>query len=206
VPCQLDDTVWVRDFLAVDLKPELRDRTRLFLYGYNSSWMVDAPTVDVHSLAQNLLDTVEARRQQEECTKDRRIIFVAHSYGGLLVKEALAIDASPRGSNGIASHTDAVLFFGTPHQGSNMAGFGRVVSKVLSIWGSDANILESLKPGHESLWNLHEHFTAVLEQRLAPASKGPIHVINFYEELKTTIVDTGSSIKLSRIVCTEVHL
>jgi len=79
------------------------------------------------------------------------------------------------------------------------------VSKVLSICGSDAKILESLKPGHESLWNLHEHFTAVLEQRLPPASKGPIRVINFYEELKTTIIDTGASIKLSRIVCAGFH-
>ncbi|KAI9772343.1 MAG: hypothetical protein M1840_001092, partial [Geoglossum simile] len=200
IPCRPDDIIWVRDFLAVDLKPELCDRTRLFLYGYNSSWMFDAPTVNVHSLAQNLLDTIGARRRQEECTKGRRIIFVAHSHGGLLVKEALVIDASPRGSNSIAPHTDAILFFGTPHQGSNLASFGRAVSKVLSFWGSDANILESLKPGHESLWILHEQFTAVLEQRLAPTSGGPIRVINFYEELKTHIVDAVGSIGPSSIV------
>ncbi|KAI9776736.1 MAG: hypothetical protein M1839_009380 [Geoglossum umbratile] len=200
IPCQPNDIIWVRDFLAADLKPELCERTRLFLYGYNSSWMFDAPAVNVHSLAQNLLDTIETGRRQEKCTKSRRIIFVAHSHGGLLAKEALVIDASPRGSNSIASHTDAILFFGTPHQGSNLASFGQVVSKVLSIWGSNANILESLKPGHESLWDLHERFTAVLEQRLAPASKGPIRVINFYEELKTTIIAAGASIKLSRIV------
>ncbi|KAH0537484.1 hypothetical protein FGG08_005702, partial [Glutinoglossum americanum] len=200
IPYQPEDIIWVRDFLAADLKPELRDWARLYLYGYNSSWMLDAPTVDVHSLAQNLLDTIEAKRRQEECTKSRRVIFVAHSHGGLLVKEALVIDASPRGSGSIASRTDAILFFGTPHRGSNLANFGRIVSAILSIWGSDASVLGSLTPGHESLWNLHEHFTAVLEQRLVTASKGPIRVINFYEELKTSIIGAGAGIGISRIV------
>jgi hypothetical protein len=63
--------------LQEDLKLEIRDSVRIYLYGYDSGWMIDAPVVDVHSLAPQRI---------------AGFIFVAHSHGGLLVKEALVID------------------------------------------------------------------------------------------------------------------
>ena len=95
--------------------------------------MIDAPVVDLHSLAQNLLDTIKARRLDENSTKDRRIIFVAHSHGGLLVKEALVIDTLEGSVAGIASCTDGILFFRTPYRGLALTKFGCVVLMVLNI-------------------------------------------------------------------------
>jgi hypothetical protein len=51
----------------------------------------------------------------------------------LLVKEALVIDTLKRNIAGIASRTGGILFFGSPHRGSVLAKFGRVVSTVLSV-------------------------------------------------------------------------
>jgi hypothetical protein len=155
---------------------------------------------DVHSLAQNLLDTIKASRLSKDGTKDRRIIFVTHSHGGLLVKEALVIDTLGGSVDGIASRTDGILFFGTPHKGSALARFGRVVSTVLSIWGSDADILGFVLPRSKAIWQLHANFAAVLQQRLKDTDQGPIHIWNFYEERKTTVFDFGFGFKLARLV------
>src|SRR5204862_3419713 len=125
---------------------------------------------------------------------------VAHSHGGLLVKEALVIDSLRRNADGITSRTDGILFFGTPHGGSTLARLGRVVSAVLSAWGSDADILGFIIPGSKAIWQLHESFITVLQQRMKDTDHGPVHIWNFYEERKTTVFDFGFGFKLARLV------
>ena len=190
---------WVSDLLLEDLKrelkPDMRDTVQVYFYGYDSNWMIDAPVVDIYSLAQNLLNTISAEHKDKP---DRRIIFVAHSFGGLLVKEALTGD-SKTDMTPIASRTDGILFFGTPHHGSGLAWLGRFVSKVLSLWGSDPDILEMFERG-EAYWPLHARFIKVLEKRLNNTSYGPLHIWNFYEERKTTVFDFGLVFKLARLV------
>ena len=102
----------VGGYLQEDLKSEIHDSVRIYLYGYDSGWMTDALIVDVPSLAQNLLDTIKARCSNKDRTKDGRILFVTYSYGCLLVKEALVIDALEESEASIASRTDGILFFG----------------------------------------------------------------------------------------------
>lgn len=46
----------------------------------------------------------------------RKIVFVTHSYGGLLVKQALLMNAT------LLRQTRGVVFFGVPHFGSPVAG------------------------------------------------------------------------------------
>ncbi|KAL4949046.1 hypothetical protein BDW69DRAFT_175260 [Aspergillus filifer] len=56
--------------------------------------------------------------------KDRPIIFICHSLGGLVVKSALRHANERRTLYGnIANSTKAILFFGTPHQGSDIAAY-----------------------------------------------------------------------------------
>lgn len=57
----------------------------------------------------------------------RPVVFVGHSMGGLLVKEMLAKAlAEEPGSrhHGLAATTRGVVFYGTPHFGSNLAAMG----------------------------------------------------------------------------------
>jgi hypothetical protein len=80
-----------------------------------------------------------------------------------------------------------------------LAKFGRVVSTVLSVWGSDADILGFILLGSKAIWQLHTNFAAVL-QRLKDTDQGPVHIWNFYEERKTTVFDFGFGFKLARLV------
>jgi hypothetical protein len=47
-----------------------------------------------------------------------------------------------------------------------LAKFGHVVLTVLSIWGSNTDILRFILPGSKAIWQLYTSFAAVLQQQL----------------------------------------
>ena len=55
----LEEVNWVSDYLQEDLKPKIRDSVRIYLYGYDSGWMIDALVVDVHNLRRHNLIYVQ---------------------------------------------------------------------------------------------------------------------------------------------------
>ncbi|KAI9737303.1 MAG: hypothetical protein M1818_005836 [Claussenomyces sp. TS43310] len=177
---------WIRDLLLVDLNTSFDGDIRLYLFGYDSNFLFDAPVVDVDSLARNLLESIYSERQSEDGTKGRRIVFAAHSHGGIVVKEALATDNSAADPAGVASHTDGIIFFGTPHRGSSLTWLGQVAALVFSPWESDAQILGSIAPLSMEIRRRHERFMNTLKQRLQDKDQTPIEVRNFWEEQKTT--------------------
>lgn len=83
--------------------------------------------------ARDLIDTLFGKRLVE-----RPIIFVAHSLGGILVKQMLrsSRDAgNPRGGDfpKLALSTRLVIFLATPHTGSSMARLAESVPAVASM-------------------------------------------------------------------------
>jgi ankyrin repeat protein len=159
--------------------------------------MTNAPVVNLHSLAQGLLDTIEVATQEGILGTKSRVIFVAHSHGGLVVKEALVSDSLDK--DFVSSRTDGVLFLGTPHQGSALSGFALVAAFGLGAWGSEKGLLASLAPGSDALWEMNKKFAAVLEKRQKD-NQNPVIIRNFYEEKKLTMVDFGLGIKLAALV------
>jgi Putative serine esterase (DUF676) len=197
------DLNWVTQFLPEDLKPDVRDCARLFLYGYNSRWMDNAPVVDVHSLGRRLSVTIETNRQKEG-TRDRRIIFVVHSHGGLVVKAALVDDANHGNKALVFPNTDGIVFFGTPHRGSALVGLAQILARFLSFRGSERGLLDSLMPQSMENWNLHDSFSEILQSRPNDSIKGNVELWNFYEERKTTVFDFGFWFKKERLVCNNI--
>lgn len=63
----------------------------------------------------------------------RPIVFVAHSLGGLVVKQAL-IEARKQTHEpdllDVYNSTHAIIFFGTPHRGSDLASWGLMLSTI----------------------------------------------------------------------------
>ncbi|KAF8249136.1 hypothetical protein K440DRAFT_641496 [Wilcoxina mikolae CBS 423.85] len=92
--------------------------------------------------------------------QDRAIIFIGHSFGGLLVKQAL-IKAGERNSlhRNIADSTIATVFLGVPHQGSNrvLHRIGSYVAFLNKPFGSRTDLLD-LVQGSSDLYNLHCQF------------------------------------------------
>lgn len=99
------------------------------------------------------------------------MIFVAHSLGGLLVKQAL-IESSKQYRDGqdrnLHRACRAVIFFGTPHRGSPDASLGLVIAGVANMLQLDINksILRDLDPksGSPTLGNLLDDFNSLLTQ------------------------------------------
>ena len=101
----------------------------------------------------------------------RPLIFVAHSLGGLLVKQTL-IESSKQARDGrdrnLHKTCHAVIFFATPHRGSGDASMGRIIAGIATMLQFDVNksILRDLDPGSGSatLSMLLDDFNSLLTQ------------------------------------------
>ncbi|KAK2035755.1 hypothetical protein LZ31DRAFT_601892 [Colletotrichum somersetense] len=107
------DEVWLRDFLPSDL-PSIR----VLLYGYDTTLPGSFSKQSIEDLGQTLLERIVAFRARDG-TARRPIIFIGHSLGGLLIKEALT-RACTRRSESNSTFSKAcfgLLFFGVPNLG-----------------------------------------------------------------------------------------
>jgi pimeloyl-ACP methyl ester carboxylesterase len=73
--------LWLRDFLHDDLPT-----ARVLSFGYNSNTVFTSAVTDIDDEAAALLDGVLGERQSS-FEKNRPIIFVSHSLGGIIVKK-----------------------------------------------------------------------------------------------------------------------
>ncbi|KAF5675926.1 ankyrin repeat-containing protein [Fusarium denticulatum] len=77
------DDVWLRDFLPKDV-PNIR----VLLYGYDTSLQGSLSKQSMEELGGGFLEKIIAFRANDG-TNRRPIVFIGHSLGGLLIKEAL---------------------------------------------------------------------------------------------------------------------
>ena len=86
----------------------------------------------------------------------RPIIFVAHSLGGILVKDTIIQSAQYENHLKCLSQScSAIFFFGTPHRGSSAARYGEILSNIVGAlpggFSLYKEILRGLKPNGEKL-------------------------------------------------------
>lgn len=91
-------------------------------------FVADYPTVRVAVYEQKLavpqLANTLAHQLTLQGVGERPVIFVGHSMGGLVIKQMLvdaAIPAAPAERRALWTHTTAICFLGTPHNGAGMA-------------------------------------------------------------------------------------
>ncbi|KAK4228062.1 hypothetical protein QBC38DRAFT_167932 [Podospora fimiseda] len=156
----LNDKIWLRDFLP----SKLSVRTRVMLFEYNSSPAMGAAAVNLVDHARNLLQHLSLKRQSEDCKK-RPLVFVCHSLGGLVVKEALVEAKLDSTYHSISSSTCLLVFFATPHKGGKYAGFGDVLAKMVKF-GSLIDLLEALKKDSDRVARRSEQFRHFFEHYL----------------------------------------
>jgi hypothetical protein len=102
----------------VDLARELRQKARFWTAGYDAPLV--APRSDPQSLDQQGRDALTALAGAG--IGRRKLIFVAHSLGGILVKAILtsAAQTLDDGEKRLLKNTHGVVFVGTPHSGSDL--------------------------------------------------------------------------------------
>ncbi|KAK4227230.1 hypothetical protein QBC38DRAFT_455462 [Podospora fimiseda] len=172
-PDSSDGVFWPYDLLPAELP-----RARILIWGYDVQiGGRSAPsTASILDHSETLLSSLNAIRKD----KQRQIIFMAHSLGGIVVKYALS-SPDPLAEK-ILQATTGVMFFGTPHQGSEVAALklGKIARKICAVFVKIPNprIVEALERGSDVLELISRNFLAVLNRR-------KIRVHSFREELKT---------------------
>lgn len=113
-------------FWPEELLPKLLSIARILLFAYNSSILSDIFNVLVAGHTQSLLNDVKNRRLKAKKIH-QPLIFVTHSLGGLLVKQAL-IEArlNERKYGCLKASTYGLVFFATSHAGENRYVLWRV--------------------------------------------------------------------------------
>ncbi|KAJ0123518.1 hypothetical protein J7T55_011983 [Diaporthe amygdali] len=161
---------WPRESLPVDVP-----MARIMAFGYSTTVSpFNKSTAIVSDVAKQLIShLINKRRSRDQ--KQRPIVFVAHSLGGIVVKEFLHV-ASNTGHEDLASCVCGILFLGTPHKGSHLASFMGVISDVVKslIGGSADAIIEDLSSNSRHLLELDQ----LLRFKLAR-----IDIYSFYELL-----------------------
>ncbi|KAI4610533.1 uncharacterized protein J4E87_010787 [Alternaria ethzedia] len=161
------NTFWPRDFLLEDFP-----KARVFTYGYDSSvsHFFSGPA-NRDNILDRGRDLLERLAPQREKVRGRRIIFIAHSLGGLVVKSALRLSAEAEDEDedlkDILASTAGVLFFGTPHRGSLWVSTGKIISRFAKAIGfSTSNInLDLLTPNDAMLQILRDDFRKKLDKQ-----------------------------------------
>ncbi|KAF8537384.1 hypothetical protein BDD12DRAFT_918067 [Trichophaea hybrida] len=161
---QSDDVYWLEDLLAAGIP-----NARILTYGYDSHvsafFSGAANQKNIYQYGRNLLNGLEAIRRQNPT---RPIIFIVHSLGGIILKDALRRSQAAREEEedlkDVYHSTFGIVFFGTPHRGSSAASWGLIAKNAALATGFDANdrVLKDLSVDSGILESLWEEFNKML--------------------------------------------
>ncbi|KAI1499718.1 hypothetical protein F5X99DRAFT_430347 [Biscogniauxia marginata] len=164
---------WPKDLLS---QADWCQTARILTYGYDSDVikLVDTTnftTITAHG--ETLLNGLARARIDD---RRRPLMFIVHSLGGLVVKSALnqslinpALDL-----RALVESTFSIIFFGTPHRGSQYADFGITVIKAASVLtGRPYNdrIVKNLTANTEVLTQLRKTFDSSTLEMMAQRSR-----------------------------------
>ncbi|KAI3325835.1 ankyrin [Xylariaceae sp. AK1471] len=161
-------TYWPRDLL-----PDIIPPARVLTFGYDTNvrHSLQGP-ISQNRLSDHAGDFLVAL---EDCRRQnplRPLIFIAHSLGGLLVKDTLRISKSHEHSQpdlwSIYESTTNLFFFGTPHAGADPRNtLHRALTNLTKALGFQVNkeIVQTLMPGAERSKLLAEDFLRWTSER-----------------------------------------
>ena len=184
----LQEIFWPRDLL-----PRVFPQARIITWGYGvqiEKMFASASQATIFHHAQTLLSDL-AMLRGSELDRSKPLVFIAHSLGGIVVKDALSLSQNDLTQlKEILPATIGVMFLGTPHHGSKAASLGKVAFEISRVFFQNPNmdILRGLERNSEIL----DRITRSFEQILAA---GHLKVHSFREELDTkgmSIVDASS--------------
>jgi hypothetical protein len=170
----MKDAFWPADFLPQDC-----ESARIITWGYECA--SGCETNNFLDKATDFITNLAAIRPL-----GRSLVFVAHSFGGIFLKETLRLaeQAESLESRDIVSFTSSAFFFGTPHWGDGDAlDFIDIVQLTAqSVLGTDGPILFSPK--------LREKLELGRNTFLSQWKTYDFHVVSFVESKSDTTDET----------------
>ncbi|KAI1773269.1 hypothetical protein F4818DRAFT_423753 [Hypoxylon cercidicola] len=174
---------WPRDLLYQDLP-----NCRIYTWGYDSSVFhsnTQTSHASIFGHVENLLLDISGTRQSDE-ERERPIIFVGHSLGGLVIKQALIRSSEihrgepDSGEALVYPSTKGIIFFGTPHRGSDLVPYGKMVVTIakLAFRNPNKKHLELLQRNSQIMENQRSSFDSIRKN---------LQLVCVIEELETTL-------------------
>ncbi|OTA65067.1 hypothetical protein K449DRAFT_366781 [Hypoxylon sp. EC38] len=143
--------MWVRDELSHFL-PSIR----FVLYGYDTTLSPSSSFQTVPDLGNSLIGVLKAHGWTSPSAKP--LLFLAHSLGGVIVKQALVMLAgSGQKETYIASIIKGIIFFGVPSQGMN-------ISDIFKMLGNQPNVetlVKDISARSDYLLSLEQQFAGI---------------------------------------------
>ncbi|KAI1077266.1 Alpha/Beta hydrolase protein [Whalleya microplaca] len=147
-----NDTIvhWLQDLLP-DI-PGFHD-SRVVMVNHQTGWDSNAPHMELHEHASDLLERIEGHHKAHP---HRPILFIAHSFGGLLLKKALLL--AKQRSEDVATMTKGIVFLGVPHRGTEAAFLASCLSCTAFFRGSSSKLLDFMSVDGTALLELESEF------------------------------------------------
>ncbi|KAK4446671.1 hypothetical protein QBC34DRAFT_147485 [Podospora aff. communis PSN243] len=175
--------MWLRDSLPYDLvvDEDRKSSARIMTYGYDSVIPGNGSIQDIEDLATSIHSSLLGLVTQKTSVKP--IIFIAHSLGGLIVKQALISLSKSEGEDDqrLLRAVYGVVFFGVPHDGMD-----------------NASLIPMVENGHnrylvESIGSVNSYILSTQRREFHKAlrPKGESEVLCFYETQKSPTAQQG---------------
>ncbi|KAF3067523.1 hypothetical protein CFAM422_008521 [Trichoderma lentiforme] len=133
------------------------------------------------TLALNRLVTLDFVSWNPSLSTEKLILF-----GGIVIKEALSSD--PEDTQRVLEDTCGIIFLGTPHLGSPVAGFGATLAYLTGFLGSNTGLLLLLRSNGEILVNLSITLQACLERKYQELDK-KTKIVSICEQKPTYLLN-----------------
>ncbi|KAI5789408.1 hypothetical protein FPQ18DRAFT_261729 [Pyronema domesticum] len=157
--------MWLRDYLREDL-PQLRTMT----YGYNSN--LQAHNVDtIMDYGLGFMEEIKKVRKTED-EKERPLILIGHSFGGLLVAHSLVKASFKKADDPLLRATVGIIFFGVPHKGLVVTDIRRMLKEE----HPRQELLNQISTKSQLLADQLADFKNIVEDR---------KIVSFYERQQT---------------------
>ncbi|RYP45241.1 hypothetical protein DL768_008386 [Monosporascus sp. mg162] len=166
-------------------------KTRILTYGYDAYVGREsaAGSNRLADHAMNLLDDLTKDRSFYNAST-RPLIFVTHSPGGLVCKEAIPIllsRNSPRADiRGIFGCTMGIIFMGTPHNRTWMTDWVKIPAAALSLVQSTKSLLNIRETDDQVLAFIQVSFWLMIPELRGAGRR--LKVTCFFEELPLPVV------------------
>ncbi|QYT05591.1 hypothetical protein H0G86_012480 [Trichoderma simmonsii] len=165
--------MWLRDALPIDVPG-----ARILIYGYDTQLIRSRSFQNLTDLGKALQIDMKGIR---DFTQTRPIIFIGHSLGGLVIKEAIVKlkEELDEKDASILNSTSGFLFFGVPHEGIAIESLVPLVKD-----SPNRSLLESLNKNSALLQRLEKDFSNAF-------GRNCLRIVSFYEtENSPTAVET----------------
>ncbi|KAJ5372779.1 hypothetical protein N7517_004785 [Penicillium concentricum] len=169
------------------LLPQKLQQARILTYGYDA-YVVSKSTASSNRLSDHAANLLADLTTDRQCcnASSRPLIFVAHSLGGLVCKQAILMSRNNPDTHfqDIFDALKGVIFMGTPHKGAWMANWAKIPAAALGfVKSTNVKLLDVLERDNELVQSIQSQFMAMIRQ--VRDDKPGLGITCFFEELPT---------------------